>query len=112
MSGSYGLRLKLIYALYATIILNLVLELLILLYQIITGYALYAVTSLYMKQLQISYNCVNEFLFGKTPKNMLLNFIFGHWIRWKSLQNSIFELAAYQNIRIATLPASLSDGIL
>ena len=58
MSGSYGLRLKFIYALYATFILHLYLELIILVYQIITGYALYVVTSLYMKQLQLSYNCV------------------------------------------------------
>ena len=57
-SGSYGLRLTFIYALYATFILHLDLELKILVYQIITGYALYAVTSLYMKQLQLAYNCV------------------------------------------------------
>ena len=58
MSGSYGLCLTFIYALYATFILHLDFELKILVYQIITGYALYAVTSLYMKQLQLAYNCV------------------------------------------------------
>ena len=58
MSGSYGLRLTFIYALYVTFILQIDLELIILVYQIITGYALYVVTSLYMKQLQLSYNCV------------------------------------------------------
>ena len=58
MSGTYGLRLTFIYALYATFILHLDFELKILVYQIITGYALYAVTSLYMKQLQLAYNCV------------------------------------------------------
>ena len=58
MSGSYRLCLTFIYALYVTFILHLDLELIILVYQIITGYALYVVTSLYMKQLQLSYNCV------------------------------------------------------
>ena len=42
----------------ATFILHLDLELIILVYQIITEYTLYAVTSLYMKQLQLSHNCV------------------------------------------------------
>ena len=59
MSGSNGLCFTFIYALYATFILHLDLELKILVYQIITGYALYAVTSLYMKQLQLSYNCIS-----------------------------------------------------